>query len=242
MTLIRMALILAALLPGVAPVAAASLQVQPALVDITAPAGASTVTLRNAGERPINVQIRVFRWSQSNGVETLQPTDDVVASPPAVELAPGVAYVARIVRVAKRPVVGEESYRLFIDELPDDAAAKSGTVKLLVRYSIPVFFAAPDRSPPDVSWSVVNVDGQVVVFAKNAGVARMRISELKVRDEAGREISFGKGLVGYALGRSTMGWAAPSIGRRFAASGRVSISAQGTDGAIDATAPIVASP
>ena len=97
---------------------AATLQVEPVLIDVTAPGAASTVTLRNEGAAPINVQIRVFRWSQVDGKENLEPTDEVVASPPAVTLAPKGNYVARVVRVSKRPISGEESYRVLIDQLP----------------------------------------------------------------------------------------------------------------------------
>jgi len=50
-----------------APGLAASLQVTPALIDFTAPDAASTLTLRNGGQVSINVQFRVFRWSQSAG-------------------------------------------------------------------------------------------------------------------------------------------------------------------------------
>ncbi len=73
------------------------------LIDVTAPGAASTVTLRNEGAAPINAQIRVYRWSQVDGKENLEPTEDVVASPPAVTLAPQTNYVARVVRVSKRP-------------------------------------------------------------------------------------------------------------------------------------------
>src|ERR1700737_2550394 len=119
---------------------AATLQVEPVLIDVTAPGAASTVTLRN--EAPINVQIRLFRWSQVDGKENLEPTDDVVASPPAVTLAPKANYVARIVRVTKRPIGGEESYRVLIDQLPAPTQKRGNAVNLLGRYSIPVFFGA----------------------------------------------------------------------------------------------------
>src|SRR5215472_2555055 len=65
---------------------AASLQVAPVLVEVAAPGAASTLKLRNEGSAPINVQIRVFRWSQTNGEEKLEPTGDVVASPPLAKL------------------------------------------------------------------------------------------------------------------------------------------------------------
>jgi P pilus assembly chaperone PapD len=106
---------------------------------------AATVTLRNNGAKPIATQIRVFRWIQEAGRERLEPTEDVVASPPAVELQPAQDYVARVVRVTKKPVEGEEAYRLFIDELPE-APQGQRTVNLVVRHSIPLFFDAPGNS------------------------------------------------------------------------------------------------
>jgi fimbrial chaperone protein len=33
------------------------------------------------------VQIRLFRWSQVDGKEKLEPTDEVAASPPAITMA-----------------------------------------------------------------------------------------------------------------------------------------------------------
>lgn len=230
------------LLFGGTQVRADSLQVQPALVDVVAPGAASTITLRNGGATPSNVQIRVFRWSQVNGQETLQPTEDVVASPPAVTLLPGADYVARIVRVAKRPVSGEETYRLFVDELPDARGAKTGTVRLLVRQSIPVFFGSPQRTPPAVDWTVSKQDGRLIVLANNRGGTHLRISALSLRDASGHKISLGAGLIGYALGQSTMRWVAPIGGRKFAAKGSVSISGQGNEGPFNAVAPVVAAP
>jgi fimbrial chaperone protein len=128
-----------------APAGAGSLQVEPVLVDITAPGAASTVTVRNEDTTPINAQIRVYRWSIVNGKEQLSPTDDVVASPPSVTLTPKGQYVVRIVRMSKQPVVGEESYRLLVDQLPDLSQQRNGAVNLMVRYSFRSFSARRTR-------------------------------------------------------------------------------------------------
>ena len=106
------------------PCQAGTLQVEPVIVDVTAPGGASTVTLRNEGAAPIEAQIRVFRWSLVDGQEKLEPTDDVVASPPSATLTPKGLYIVRVVRVSKKPMVGEESYRLLVDQLPDEERAR----------------------------------------------------------------------------------------------------------------------
>jgi fimbrial chaperone protein len=219
---------------------AATLQVGPALIEVLAPGAASTLTLRNNGEKPINVQVRAFRWSADNGQERLEPTEDVVASPPAVTLAPKADYVARVVRVKRQPVHGEEAYRLLVDELPDAEQTKGATIKILVRHSIPVFFAASERRSSSVAWSVHKRGNNLVVSAENRGDARLRVSAMSVRDSGGRTVSFGNGLVGYVLGTSTMHWNAPISARGFATSGVATISAQGGEGPIEAKASIAA--
>jgi fimbrial chaperone protein len=218
---------------------AASLQVEPVLVEVAAPGAASTVTLRNEGATPITAQIRVYRWSQADGQEKLEPTDDVVASPPAATLAPGSKHVVRIVRVARGPAPREESYRLFVDQLPNVAQQRNGSVNLIVRHSIPVFFRAQDPGAASIAWSTEISKRNLIVTARNTGGRRLRIAALKVSDEKGSNVTFADGLVGYALAGSTMRWSTPLGGRSFGG-GQVSVSAQGDTGPIHATAPLKA--
>jgi len=216
------------------PASAGNLQVEPVLVDVAAPGAASTVTLRNEGTTPVNAQIRVFKWSLVNGKEHLEPTNDVVASPPSVTLTPKDKYIARIVRVSKQPVTGEESYRLLVDQLPDLSQQKSGTVNLMMRYSIPVFFGAANKKNPTVAWSVATKGNNVTLTANNTGDRRLRISALSLRNDSGKTLSFGNGLAGYALGQSTVSWTVPRSS--FTASGPVTVTAQSDGGPVNAVA------
>jgi len=214
---------------------AASLQVSPVSVEVPAPGAAATITLRNDGPNPLNAQIRVFRWSQANGEEKLEPTNDVVASPPITSLAPKADYTVRLVRVLKQPVSVGESYRLFVDELPDPKTRQNRVVTLVMRYSIPVFFYPSNAADAKLAWSVEQLGGRVYVSATNGGDRHVRISALTLRDGNGTTTSFGNGLTGYALGRSTMRWEAPGKARRLSAGNSVVISAQGDSGPINAS-------
>ena len=75
-----------------------------------------------------------------------------------------------------------------------------------------------------------------MVVARNSGDERLRIASLRLRDAAGATVSFGNGLVGYALGRSSMNWVAPNHPRGFGAGGSVSITAETDKGPINAMA------
>jgi fimbrial chaperone protein len=233
----------AALLAANAAVSyAASLQVEPVLVDVKAPSAAATLTLRNGGPAPINAQIRVFRWSQTDGMEKLQPTTDVVASPPDANLTPKADYVVRIVRVLKQPVASEEGYRLLVDELPSPVQWQGRTVNLLVRNSIPVFFAPPQLGDPSVTWAVSVQGDKLSLSAQNNGDRRLRISSLRVRNSIGEVVTFGNGLLGYVLGRSSMNWATPGSARSFVGASTVSISAESDLGPIQAVATVIRRP
>ena len=216
---------------------AASLQVEPVLIEVGAPAATSTIKLRNDGASPIVAQLRVYRWSQTDGVEKLEPTDTVVASPPAATLAQGGAHVVRLVRVAKEPVQREESYRLLIDQLPNASAQRNGSVNLIIRHSIPVFFKPRDQGAASIAWSAQVSKNNLIVTARNSGDRRLRIAALHIRDAKGSSINFGDGLIGYALGGSTMRWTTP-LGKRAFAHGQATISAQGDTGAVHAVATI----
>jgi fimbrial chaperone protein len=211
---------------------AISLQVTPLTVEVTAPSATSTLTLRNQGAQPVNAQIRVFRWTQAGGKDVLEPTDAVVASPPMAKLAGRVDYSVRVVRTNRQPVAKEEAYRLLIDELPDPSRPRSSGINIVLRQSIPVFFAPQDKGAPKLTWSVQNRGGQITVTARNSGERRVRISRLQVT--AGKStVSFAKGLVGYALAGSTMSWTR-SAPRGFGGS-PVKISAQSDSGPINAS-------
>ncbi len=187
--------------------AAAALRVTPISVDRVAPAARSKPDGVERRPGPDHAQVRIFRWRQSEkGAEILEPTEDVIVSPPILKLVPGTDYTVRIVRISKTPVAGEEAYRIFADELPARIAALENTVKLLVRYSIPVFFSAAGAKPASVTWTAKAVAGRLLVQATNHGARRLRISQLRI--SRGREpaaVLVG-GLAGYVLGDSTMTW------------------------------------
>ena len=212
------------------------LSVEPILLEFNAPAAAGVMKLRNGQDIEVTVQVRVFRWSQVNGRESLEPTTEVVASPPAAKLAPHADYTVRIVRTSKSSVSGEESYRVVVDQLPDLRQQAQNAVNILVRQSIPVFFRSAHLTRANVSWLLAYKSGQLVIRATNNGDERLRIASLQLRDNAGSTIDFGNGLAGYALGRSSIDFVVTQPPKGFGLVGPVSITAQTNNGAISAAA------
>ena len=199
----------AALLLGSTLAEAASLSVVPISVDVVRPAAIGTVTLRNRESRPLSAQVRVFRWTQVDGEDRLEPTEDVVASPPIVTINSGADYVVRLERIAAREIAGEEAYRAVIDELPNPNRQRNGAIALVLRYLVPVFFLSPDAAQPRLVWSLAHRGGATLLQAVNGGDKRIQIVDLKL-GAADRALMVGKGLAGYVLGHSTRSWVLPA--------------------------------
>lgn len=221
-------LALAGCLLAAVPARAASLQVSPVSVDLTVPAQASAIMLSNLGDQPMNVQIRIFRWTQSGGQDVLTPTTDVVASPPAATIPPGTTYTVRLARLATGSVAGEESYRLIVDQLPDiNVARPTSQVSLVMRYSIPVFFAEASAGA-DLGWRIWREGGRLVVEADNDGDRHAKIADLALASPSGH-VSLVPGLAGYVLPGSTRRWIVEAEAGRVAAGAAVTIVARGDD-------------
>ena len=215
---------------------AATLRVSPITVDLSMPRNSATLRLRNDADRPMDVQVRVFRWTQEGGVDRYEPTTAVIASPPATRLAPNVDYMVRVVRVSKTPIVSEESYRLVVDELPTNIIRRSGTINLVTRHSIPVFFKNAKASTPKVSWRLANVKGEMKLVAENTGGSRLKLANLSIL-QGNAALYSRKGLVGYVLAGARREW--PVALRQRPTSSVVTLKAKSQASVIDENIPVI---
>lgn len=195
------------ILPWSAALAQSGLRVQPLMVEVPAPADASSVTLTNAGAQPVTLQIRLFDWTQVQGKDTLAPATDVIASPPATTIPAGASFTVRVARLAGPATSGERAYRLWVDELPPaipPRQAGGGVVGVQLRYDLPVFFHAPNLKS-DLQWRAQWVGDRLMLQATNRGERHARVEKISV-EGLGAPVSFGEGLLGYVLPGSTRQW------------------------------------
>ena len=216
---------------AISPSQAQSLKVSPFMIDLPQGGASTIVTLETDKKEGVAVQARVFRWSQADGEDKLEKTEDVVVSPPVLTVRSGVSSTIRLVRVAKSPVSGEETYRIFIDEIPDRKNLQAGSVALAIRQSVPVFFAGIDARPGSIAWRAVERRGKLVLEASNAGQKRVKLLRLAVTDEKNHDLVKNGGLA-YVLGGQTKAWELSGA----AAGKTLTIKAESDTGTVNASA------
>lgn len=208
------ALLLGGLVAGwlAGPVAAANLQISPVMIQLRAGQGATGINMQNLGEVAVYGQVRVYQWDQKDGDDVLTPTQDVVASPPIIQIGAKSSQIIRLVRRSEQLPAGELTYRILIDEIPKEDGPASG-VDIRLRYSVPMFvLPADDRAAPALAWAVFKKDGVWMLRVRNSGTQRAQIGALELSNAAGKQFEIASGLFGYVLAGKVREWRLPTSG------------------------------
>ena len=202
---------------------ASGLQIAPVTLDLSRNANAEGIWLTNTANTPLHAQVRVFLWTQKDGVDMLTPSTGLTVSPPLLEIEPGAQQLLRVIRTSASPEAGTEvTYRLIVDELPLPTSPEKTSkplpnqttvgVNFVMRYSLPVFVGDvdPTAAAQQLDWSLVNTAGQWSVRVRNSGQAHAQVADLQGETAKGETLPLREGLVGYVLAGSTMEWRLPS--------------------------------
>jgi fimbrial chaperone protein len=180
------------------------LELRPVQLDFTPSQKAQAFALINRDARPAVIQIRPFHWSQGpTGEDQLEPTEDLIVSPPFVQLGPGESQVVRVKYLGPDPPA-EAAYRLLVDQLP---IATAPGIRTALCLSMPAFVAPTMLKPAQIAWIwTQGVDGARVLTVINSGGSHAMVADLKVNGPAGEPFGPPKSGSAYILGGVTRQW------------------------------------
>ncbi|UXM94074.1 fimbria/pilus periplasmic chaperone [Bartonella sp. HY329] len=185
-----------------------SLTVMPLVLDVKPPKVSDNIMVRNTSRMPVRLQVRAYRWQQKGGKDYYAPTNDVIVTPPFVSVKAGGVATVRVSRVAKGAVTKQETYRVFVDQIPPSALRTNGAgessagVSMVLRQVVPVFFSPGTGGGTAVqsgmSFVAQPAAGGFNVTATNRGSNRVRMADVFLL-AGGQVIGSKSKLAGYAL-------------------------------------------
>ncbi len=188
------------------PAAASTFNISPIRAELTGAHRTGVLTLTNADDDAVVVQVHVVAWSQQNGEERLDETRDLLVAPPVLQIP---AKGEQIVRVALRrepDALRELTYRVIFEEVPQAAPVNFTGLRVALRLSVPIF-VAPVHGPAAaaLTWEAHALqDGAVEVAATNHGTGHLQISDFELGPGAAGGV---KGMTSkYVLPGSRMIW------------------------------------
>lgn len=184
---------------------AAGLQVAPVSVALAQAERAAVLTISNTGTSPMNVQVRAYKWTQSEQDEyVLDATNDLIVSPPIMQLAPGAQQELRLIRTQPSSAQ-EQQYRIIVDELPSPTVALKKGINLMLRHNIPVFLNAEQNPSAQLQWRGEAVaGGKTRIRITNTGQSRAQIARIWLAQQDKEITVLSGGLTGYVLPGQTI--------------------------------------
>lgn len=203
-------------------VCATSLGVWPINPRIDAPASATLVWVKNNNKaESVILQARIFSWSQVDDQDKLDAQDELVVSPPLIEVKPGSQQIFRIMnrRGPIESVVTEAAYRLIIDEVPREEGAPESLLRFQMRYSLPLFVGLPDgyvgeqlslrlkKLEADLRYRIVQQPlPSIEIFNQSPVHARLSHVVSDSIEPGNKSFFISQGLLGYVLPYSSRKW------------------------------------
>ena len=188
---------------------AGSLRLDRTVLSLSPDKPVAELTMRNIGVTPSLVQTQVFSWRQENNENKLDPSQDLLVSPPIVEIPPGASQILRVGLLGDGAGGSVESpYRLIIQEVPlpvdeDDGVA----VSVLLRISFPVFVKPKAKAEPNLSWQATKRSAnEITISLSNSGNAHAQLVDLDVSTSDGSPLVESESFLGYVLPGETRSW------------------------------------
>lgn len=172
---------------------AASFEVGPVLIKLSAQHPVAVEEVRNDSDTPVTIQVSVAAWEQSEDADRYLPTRDLVATPPIFTLAPAGRQIVRVASRLAWPLLQERSYRMFLQQVPSGRAPGERTVlQVLLRLGVPVFVEPQSGVvAPRLVWSAQATAHGLTVRVDNQGSGHARINSLTVYDGSRHRLAQG---------------------------------------------------
>jgi fimbrial chaperone protein len=163
-------------------VMAGSLSVTPIRIELSSTQRSVALTVRNDGDQPTVVQAQLVAWSQADNDDRLEPTTDILASPPIFTVAPGASQVLRVALRRAPDAARERSYRVLVTEVPGTPPPESSVAQFALKISLPIFVdASGAKTAPQLEWSGTRTaKGELALSAVNTGAKHIQVQTIEV--------------------------------------------------------------
>lgn len=203
----------AVLLPPPSTAVAGSFTISPLRAELSARARTAALTVSNEDASPVVVQATAVLWEQREGTDALTPSQDLIVSPAVFTLQPGASQLLRVALRRGADPERELSYRLLLEEVPNQAGNGGAGLTVALRLSLPVFVAPLAAADANLQWRASrSADGALVVEASNTGNVHVQVRELLLSADGVPPLR--NAAAGYVLPGAKRSWtfeAAPAV-------------------------------
>ena len=121
---------------------AGSISVSPVRIDLSTAQRSVALNVHNDCDQSAVVQTQLMSWTQAENEDRLDPTNDVIASPPIFTIGPGASQIVRVALRRAPDAARETPYRILLNEVPGPPQPGFTGAQFALKISLPIFVAA----------------------------------------------------------------------------------------------------
>ena len=209
---------------------AANIALSPTEANLSSDKSSALIVMRNVSAKPLRCEININTWTEDErGQMVLEPTTEVTVFPKLIDLPAGASRNIRIGLGSGGVGTTERTYRVFVEELPDETQRNPNAVTLRSKIGIPVF-VRPDKPTRSAAVDSVTVEGgKVLTRVRNTGNLHISVDNVAVRgvNASGAETFTGNARGWYVLPGATRVFETPIAATACAATTTVSVEVTG---------------
>jgi fimbrial chaperone protein len=171
-------------------------------------APAAQLEAGNSGDASDLLQSQTYVWTRHNCVDSLEPTDAIVVSPPIFTVEPNSKQIVRILLVSPDAGQQERTMRVVLTEI-GTVKPDAGSVSTRLAISLPVFVLPAGPAAAKLEWAVAHESADVRVTVRNAGNAHARLRALRLTAKDGTIIA-DETHTDYLLAGDSCNWSLPA--------------------------------
>jgi fimbrial chaperone protein len=185
---------------------AGNFSVSPLRVEMKGSHRLEVLTITNADDAPLTIQVELRNWTQPEGQERLDETHELLVTPPIFKMAPHGQQVVRIALRRDADPTRELDYRVLLTEIPAPPAKDFSGMQVALQLSLPIFVAPPVAEHGELNWSAQwQTDGTVQITASNSGNAHTRVTDFDVQFGSAERATH-VAVTRYVLPQSSVSW------------------------------------
>lgn len=163
-------------------VSAGGFTIMPIRLELSEQRRVGSFTIRNDADSPVTIDVRSVLWTQGDAGDEYTPTRDIILTPMIFSLAPRSSQVVRVGLRRDPHSYQEQSYRIFLTEIPAATEKPLSGVAMTLRLSVPLFLKPSNDAKPELQWALRRDDsGGLRLTARNMGNAHVQLANLQLK-------------------------------------------------------------
>ncbi len=179
----------------------AQFSVNPVRVYLDGKSKTGSLVVENTSDEVVTIQATLNSWTQADGMDKNEPTEDLLVSPPIFKVQPQSRQVVRIGFLKTPDATREGTYRLFLQEVPQPRKPDEQGMGVSLRMSLPIFVApSAGNHQALLKWTAQSVDdNHLKLSLANSGNAHIQITAISVSLPDGSYLAGSPAMMTYIL-------------------------------------------